>query len=162
VQLEWTASTDNVGVDHYDVFRDGARIGTAPSPLFLDPTASVSVGQHAYVVFAEDAAGNHSAGSNPKVVMVPAKDRRPILRWYRRLHGTIVLEVDARMASDVTRISLSLNGRLLRSKAGRWFRFTWRQRRLQCGQRYRFVARTYDHKGAELTASSVVLPGRCR
>ena len=30
VRLTWTASTDNVGVDRYRVFRDGLEIGTSP------------------------------------------------------------------------------------------------------------------------------------
>jgi hypothetical protein len=69
VQLDWTASADNVGVDHYDVFRDGDLAATASDTSFLDSTASV--GQHAYTVYAEDAAGNTSHASVAKAVTVP-------------------------------------------------------------------------------------------
>ena len=34
--ISWTASTDNVGVHHYNVFRDGVQIGTTTTPTFND------------------------------------------------------------------------------------------------------------------------------
>lgn len=63
VVLVWAASTDNVGVKNYTVTRDGATIGTATGVTFTDPNA-VAGQMHAYQVFATDAAGNRSAGSN--------------------------------------------------------------------------------------------------
>ncbi len=68
VKLQWAASTDNIGVVKYAVFRDGSEIGTSPTPTFTD--ASATVGQHAYTVYAEDGAGNRSASSAAKVVTV--------------------------------------------------------------------------------------------
>jgi hypothetical protein len=69
VQLRWTASSDNFGVDHYLVFRDGSEIEGAEGTSFLDPLASS--GTREYVVYAEDAVGNRSAASAPATVMVP-------------------------------------------------------------------------------------------
>lgn len=62
VQLGWQASSDNLGVDHYLVFRDGSFVGTSPSTSFVD--SSAAVGDHEYVVYAEDGNGNRSAASN--------------------------------------------------------------------------------------------------
>lgn len=69
VQLEWTASSDNVGVENYVVFRDGGELASPADVGFLDPLASV--GSHEYVVYAEDAVGNRSAASDPVATTVP-------------------------------------------------------------------------------------------
>jgi hypothetical protein len=72
VQLQWEPSSDNFGVDHYDVFRDGAQLNAfPPGPSFLDTTAAA--GDHTYVVYAEDASGNRSAASAPATVTVPVR-----------------------------------------------------------------------------------------
>lgn len=70
VQLQWGASADNIGVDHYVVFRDGAQIGSPSSTSFLDSLAAA--GEHTYVVYAEDASGNRSEASGPASATVPA------------------------------------------------------------------------------------------
>jgi Big-like domain-containing protein/gametolysin peptidase M11 len=75
VQLEWGASTDNLGVDRYLVFRDGSLLGTAAGTSFFDSAASV--GDHEYVVYAEDGYGNRSAASNPAVATVEPDEEPP-------------------------------------------------------------------------------------
>lgn len=75
VQLEWEASNDNIGVDHYLVFRDGSLVDTAAGTSFLD--SSASVGDHEYVVYAEDGYGNRSAASNPAVGTVEPDEEPP-------------------------------------------------------------------------------------
>ncbi|HVY77650.1 MAG TPA: hypothetical protein VG898_04000 [Solirubrobacterales bacterium] len=68
VQLQWDASSDEFGVARYRVFRDGGEIGTAPGTSFTEYPAPV--GEHEYVVYAEDASGNLSAASDPVTVTV--------------------------------------------------------------------------------------------
>lgn len=63
VQLQWDASTDNVGVDGYVVFRDGIEIGGTGFTSFLDSFSSA--GDHTYVVYAQDEARNRSDASEP-------------------------------------------------------------------------------------------------
>ena len=65
VDLSWTASTDNVGVTGYQVFRDGALLATTTGTGtgYSDTTASPST-THSYQVRALDAANNLSAFSN--------------------------------------------------------------------------------------------------
>jgi hypothetical protein len=70
VRLRWDASSDNAGVDRYVVFRDGVEIGATDETDFLDDR--VSVGDHAYVVYAEDETRNRSAASESAVAPVPA------------------------------------------------------------------------------------------
>jgi Bacterial Ig domain/Gametolysin peptidase M11 len=69
VQLQWKASTDDLAVDQYIVFRNGSQIGTTGGASFFDPGAPV--GDDEYVVYAEDAAGNRSDASEPASVTVP-------------------------------------------------------------------------------------------
>ena len=62
INLSWTASTDNVGVTGYNVFRGGVKIGTVPGTSFQDSGLSAST-SYTYNVSAFDAAGNTSAQS---------------------------------------------------------------------------------------------------
>jgi hypothetical protein len=66
IGLQWNPSSDNVRVSRYVVFRDGSEIGTGAGTSFTDK--SVSVGTHAYTVYAEDEAGNVSNASTAAVV----------------------------------------------------------------------------------------------
>jgi chitodextrinase len=61
--LAWSASTDNVGVAGYNVYRGGTQVGTTTSTSFTDSGLSPST-QYSYTVKAFDAAGNVSAASN--------------------------------------------------------------------------------------------------
>jgi chitodextrinase len=70
VTLEWTGSTDNVGVTDYGVYRDGVAIGTVQNPdgsagppkTFVDN--NLAPGTYTYTVDAGDAVGNRSGLSN--------------------------------------------------------------------------------------------------
>lgn len=69
--LTWKASTDNVGVAYYDIYRDGQALGTVnastlTAQLVLTPGASWGV-----YVNARDAAGNVSQASTSLPVKVP-------------------------------------------------------------------------------------------
>ena len=69
VSLSWNASTDNVGVTGYTVYRNGSSVGTtggANATSFTDTTAAPST-TYSYTVDAFDGAGNHSAQSSPPV-----------------------------------------------------------------------------------------------
>ena len=63
ITLSWTASTDDVGVSGYRVFRDNGStpISTVSGTTFSDTN---QLGTHVYAVAAIDAAGNQSALSN--------------------------------------------------------------------------------------------------
>ena len=73
VGLSWAASTDDVGVSHYAVFRDGAPIGNTSSTSLTD-AAITSGATYTYAVSAFDAAGNPSALSAPVIVSPPTAD----------------------------------------------------------------------------------------
>src|SRR5207253_4792048 len=69
--LSWTASSDNVGVSGYRVFRDGAQIATTSATSFPNTGLSPST-TYSYTVAAFDAAGNLSAQSSPANATPPA------------------------------------------------------------------------------------------
>jgi hypothetical protein len=62
INLSWSASTDNVGVKSYTVYRDGTSLGSTTSTSFAD-TAAAPDNTYAYRVDAVDEAGNRSAKS---------------------------------------------------------------------------------------------------
>jgi hypothetical protein len=71
VQLSWDASTDNVGVTGYDIYRNGTlQASIAPPAGYLDESVQPGTGYDYYVV-AKDAAGNTSPPSGTASVTTP-------------------------------------------------------------------------------------------
>jgi endoglucanase len=62
VTLSWSASSDNVGVTGYDVYRGNTLAGTTTSTSFTD-TGLTAATAYSYTVTAHDAAGNVSPAS---------------------------------------------------------------------------------------------------
>jgi chitodextrinase len=60
--LSWNASTDNVGVAGYDVFRDGVKVATTAQAFYVD-TGLTDGTTYSYFVAAFDLAGNVSGPS---------------------------------------------------------------------------------------------------
>jgi hypothetical protein len=73
VSLSWNASSDNVGVAGYTVYRNGTLYGTTGSSAttYTDTTVA-PLTSYSYTVDAFDAAGNHSAQSSSLPVTTPA------------------------------------------------------------------------------------------
>jgi hypothetical protein len=63
INLSWTASTDNVGVTGYKIFRGGTQVGASETNSFSDTGLTASTA-YSYTVSAYDAAGNNSAQSS--------------------------------------------------------------------------------------------------
>ncbi len=96
IVLLWNASTDNVGVSAYRVYRDGVLAGTVTTTSFTDPGLTNAVA-YKYLVVAVDGAGNAStpaavsatAGgvkdtvppSAPPNFVAAAGDRQVVLTW---------------------------------------------------------------------------------
>jgi chitodextrinase len=60
--LSWTASTDNVGVNGYKVYRNGTLVSTTSTTTFFDSGLAPNT-TYSYTVSAYDFAGNESAQS---------------------------------------------------------------------------------------------------
>lgn len=64
IDLSWNASTDNVGVTGYSIYRDGVYLTTVAGPTYSDIGLSAST-LYTYTVSALDGSGNESAQSAP-------------------------------------------------------------------------------------------------
>jgi chitodextrinase len=73
VDLSWNASTDNVGVADYEVFRGDSLIATISATTYSDATVSAGT-TYSYRVRARDAAGNRSAFGNTATVTTPSTE----------------------------------------------------------------------------------------
>ncbi len=72
VSLSWTASTDNVGVTGYDVYRGTTKVGSPSTTSFTDTGLTPSTA-YSYTVRARDAAGNTSVASSALSVTTSAE-----------------------------------------------------------------------------------------
>ena len=72
VDLTWTASSDNVGVTGYRVYRNGSQIGTSTGTSYSDTSTQAS-STYDYQVRAVDGANNVSAASNIATAATPSE-----------------------------------------------------------------------------------------
>ncbi|MCM3269616.1 PQQ-dependent sugar dehydrogenase [Paenibacillus elgii] len=72
VTLTWTASTDNVGVTAYDIYRDGTLVQAGVTETSYTVTGLTASTAYSFTVKAKDAAGNQSAASQPLSVTTNA------------------------------------------------------------------------------------------
>ena len=70
--IAWNASTDNVAVTGYRIYRNGTQIGTTTTALTFNDTTVQPSTTYAYTVRAIDAANNLSAISTALSVVTPA------------------------------------------------------------------------------------------
>jgi YD repeat-containing protein len=71
VDLSWQASTDNVSVAGYKIYRNGSQIGTSGTTSYADSTTLPNT-RYSYTVSAYDGAGNNSAQSGAAAVTTPS------------------------------------------------------------------------------------------
>lgn len=81
VDLVWTASTDNINVAGYVIYRNGTEIGASTNLGYTD-TSVVENTTYNYVVEAYDDAGNSSAASNTATVSTPKKVAAHLTSYY--------------------------------------------------------------------------------
>ena len=75
--ITWTASTDNLGVSEYEVFKNGVSIGVTPN-LVMPASGLTANTTYNFTVKAKDASGNVSAPSTPLSVLTantPSPDK---------------------------------------------------------------------------------------
>jgi hypothetical protein len=77
VELTWSASTDNVGVTGYKVYRATTLIATITSGLTYTDNGRTAGSTYSYKVAAVDAAGNASAQSAAKSITIPTTPNPP-------------------------------------------------------------------------------------
>jgi chitodextrinase len=70
VELVWTRASDDVGVERYEVLRDGMPFTSGPDRTAADDGLAPAA-RHCYGVVAVDGAGNRSAAAGPICVETP-------------------------------------------------------------------------------------------
>ena len=76
IHVSWSASTDNVGVTGYQVFRSGTLVGTVTGLSYSDTGLTPSTA-YSYTVAAFDAAGNSSNQSSAAIATTLTPDTTP-------------------------------------------------------------------------------------
>lgn len=77
IALSWSASTDNVKLAGYKVYRDGVLVGTVAETTYTDANLKANTAYN-YTVKAYDAAGNLSADSNTVAVKTKESTTPPV------------------------------------------------------------------------------------
>ncbi|WP_409292679.1 discoidin domain-containing protein [Peribacillus sp. SCS-37] len=73
VKLTWSESTDNTGVTEYEIYRDGAYVGSSTAATFTDTGLKPST-NYSYFVKAKDSSDNVSGASNSASVTTGARE----------------------------------------------------------------------------------------
>ncbi|MDM5155931.1 glycosyl hydrolase family 18 protein [Bacillus sp. DX1.1] len=73
IRLQWSASTDNVGVKEYEVYRNGTKVGTTSSTEYADTGLQADT-TYNYTVKAVDAAENTSENSEIVTATTKSED----------------------------------------------------------------------------------------
>lgn len=108
VQIKWTDSTDNIGVEGYKIYRNGAYIASSGTNSYLD--SSVTTGdQYCYAVSAFDGSGNESATSSP----VCANTSNGKIKWSFKtdftISGSLALSSDGTVYGKDERYLYAIN-----------------------------------------------------
>jgi chitin-binding protein len=80
IQIVWDASTDNVGVRSYQVYRNGERVATVKSGTMYVDGGLQAGATYSYYVVALDAAGNRSTASEKVSVSTRTPGRSRAVR----------------------------------------------------------------------------------
>jgi chitodextrinase len=105
INLSWTASTDNVGVKTYDIYRGSSKIASIAAPATSFGDSGLSAGTtFSYYVVARDAAGNSSANSS--TAAATTQSAPPVNTW-GSINGIVSSNKGGGLAGTTITISYS-------------------------------------------------------
>ena len=110
INLSWTASTDNVGVTGYKIFRDGVQVGTSATNSFSNTGLAAST-VYSYTVSANDAAGNNCA-RQPRLVLLRLSAGSQSIAVGSRVVTTANLNVRQSASASATKLGTESIGAL--------------------------------------------------
>ncbi|UPK43066.1 carbohydrate binding domain-containing protein [Paenibacillus pabuli] len=157
VTLEWTEPTDDVGVEGYDIYRDGTQVGSSKIASYTD-TGLQPETEYEYTIKAKDKANNSSAASAPlKVTTLGADTQPPTAPANVKVKGmtasSVTLEWTA--SSDnygVARYDIYRNG----SKVGESVKLSFTDESLTPATSYTYTVKAVDAAGNMSPASAPV------
>jgi chitodextrinase len=164
IALSWGASTDNIAVTGYQVFRGTTKVGTTTASVRTYSDTGLTAGTaYVYTVKATDAAGNLSAASNAlSVTTTAAADTiPPSVSITAPTNGTSVTIGAAvpisTAASDnvgVTKVEFYVNNVLKSPDLQAPYSFSWSTAGLPAGT-YSLTAKAYDAAGLSKVSTAV-------
>lgn len=147
IGLAWTASTDDVGVAGYKIYRNGSLVGTSTTTNFTD-TGLTPVTNYTYTVVAYDAANNTSAASAPVATQTAFDTTAPTAPG--NLHSPTQTDTTITLNWDVGTDNVAVSGynvfrgnTLITSTTGTSFTDTG----LSVDTAYDYHVQTYDTSG---------------
>lgn len=160
--LSWNASTDNVGVTGYDVFRDGKNLGSTLN-LSFNNTGLVCGTTYIAGVRAHDAAGNNSGTTTLNVTTSacsPPTDTTPPTVSMTSpsngstINGTITVSTNATDNVGVTKVEFYRDGSLFNTDTASPYSTSFDTTSISDGT-HTFGAKAYDAANNVGTSSNV-------
>ncbi|KNY26102.1 regulator of chromosome condensation RCC1 [Pseudobacteroides cellulosolvens ATCC 35603 = DSM 2933] len=140
VTLAWTASTDNIRVTGYQIYRDGSKVGSTVNTAYTDEGIDKSK-NYVYTVRAFDSSGNVSDNSKPAVLDGIAPSVPLNLKVASR--GSNVISIAWSASTDnvaVAGYEIYRNG----IKAGTVKDTFYTDTGLELDKKYRYTVKAYD------------------
>ena len=163
VNLSWSASTDNVGVAGYNIFRNGTKLSATTTTSYQD-TSLTAGATYTYTVSAYDAAGNTSTQSSGVSITTPAPASAPApaVTINSPTNGAIVngsanIAVSANSANGIASITITADGNpLARCTSVASCATTWQKKKITQGTHVIGAIAT-DMKGLPANASVTIV-----
>jgi chitodextrinase len=155
IDISWAASTDDVGVTGYHVFRNAAQIATTVDPNYSDLSLTPNT-SYVYTISAFDAATNESAQSSGLTAATLADTSPPSVPGNLHQTGqtTSSISIAWNASSDnvgVTGYDVYRNGALVRSQPGTTYTDTGLA--VYTGYVYTIAAHDAANNGSNLSAT---------
>lgn len=156
INLTWTASTDNVAVTGYRIFRNGTQIGTSASVNYND-TGLTKGTSYAYTVLAYDAAGNASAQTGAVNVSTQNDNQAPTVPAGLSATASSMTEVALSWSAATDNVAvvgyrIYRNGTMVKEQS----ELVYNDTGLVSGTQYTYEVSAYDADGNESAKSAAV------
>ncbi len=152
VNLSWNASTDNVGVAGYQIFKDTTAVGTTTATSYVvnNLTAGVS---YSFTVKAFDAANNYSASSNMTVMTIPVPSLLPPINVAAIFsNGLVIVSWNPSPSAGVLGYNIYRNGKYIATYAkGNYY-----DGNVVAGNTYSYTLESYNYVNNRSAMSSPV------
>ncbi|MBS1577913.1 MAG: fibronectin type III domain-containing protein [Bacteroidetes bacterium] len=158
VNLSWVASTDNIAVTGYDIYRNGAKINSSLVTTTMYSVTGLSAATaYQFYVNAKDAAGNTSANSNTVSVTTPdtqAPTAPTALLYSNLTFGSLTLNWTASTDNvavtgyDIYQNNIKVNTQLVTGS-------TYNVSGLASNTAYAFYVKAYDAAGNNTNSTTL-------